>query len=172
MVYPSPQRPQNPIEDIIHKHGRQRKKLLPILQDIVALQGLLSPSSMRHIATALDISAAEVYGTATFYEFLPTRPVGVHVIRLCKNISCYMEGKDQILAAMENYLGCKLGETSCDGQFTLLAANCLGWCHKGPAMLVDEVPYTELTAESAIAALAALRCAGGIRDAKSGGCHE
>jgi len=102
---------------------------------------------MVEIAREIDISAAEVFGTATFYSFLETQKMGKYVIRLCKTITCSMKGKNQIILAIQNMLKLKLGETTPDGKFTLLETNCLGWCHKAPAMLINDQVYTELTPE-------------------------
>ena len=58
-----------------------------------------------------------------------------------------MKGKQQILSAIEEMLKIQIGETTPDGVFTLLQTNCLGWCHKGPAMLVNDEVYSDLTPE-------------------------
>ncbi|HOW17242.1 MAG TPA: NAD(P)H-dependent oxidoreductase subunit E, partial [bacterium] len=67
--------------------------------------------------------------------------------------SCDMKGKAEIISAIENRLNIKLGQTSPDKKFSLLEANCLGWCHKGPAMIINDKAYTELTPEKVIAAI-------------------
>ena len=64
-----------------------------------------------------------------------------------------MAGKDEIIHAIEDTLKVKTGQTSVDGKFTLLSANCLGWCHKGPVMLINDKVFPELTAEKAIGIL-------------------
>jgi NADH-quinone oxidoreductase subunit E len=140
---------QTLIKDLVDKHGRQKESLMPILQGIIQQERYISEHSMIEVARELDISAAEVYGTATFYSFLDTEPRGKYIIRICKTISCSMKGKNQILLALEDSLKIKMGETSNDKKFTLLETNCLGWCHKAPAMLINDDIYTELTPESA-----------------------
>lgn len=65
-----------------------------------------------------------------------------------------MAGKDQIIDTLEKTLSIKLGETTTDKKFTLLQANCMGWCHKGPVMLINDEVYPELTPEKAIAIIA------------------
>jgi NADH-quinone oxidoreductase subunit E len=131
----------------VDKHGRSREALLPILQDIVAENSYLTDSDMVEVAKQLDLSAADVFGTATFYSFLDTKPRGRYVIRICKTISCSMKGKNEILSTIEEILKIKLGETTADRKFSLLETNCIGWCHKAPAVLINDEPYTELTAE-------------------------
>lgn len=141
----------DPIKELIHdladKHGRGRTSLLPILQGVVKVERYLSEYSMTEVARELDIPAAEVYGTATFYSFMENKKVGKNIIRVCKTISCSMKGTNQILLAIQDMLKIKLGETTPDGMFSLLQTNCLGWCHKAPAMLVNDEVYTELTPE-------------------------
>jgi len=129
------------------KHGRSRENLLPIMQAVVEREKYLSEYSMIEIAKQIDIPAAEVYGTATFYSFIETKPTGQFIIRMCKTITCAMKGKNQVLFAIQDMLKIKMGETTPDKKFTLLETNCLGWCHKAPAMMVNDEVYTELTPE-------------------------
>jgi NADH:ubiquinone oxidoreductase subunit E len=138
---------QSLIKDLADKYGRKREYLLPIMQGVVESEKYLSEYSMVEIAREMDIPAAEVYGTATFYSFLETQPVGKFTIRVCKTITCAMKGKSQVLFAIQDMLKIKLGETTPDKRFTLLETNCLGWCHKAPAMLVNNDVYTDLTPE-------------------------
>lgn len=133
------------VKELADKHGRRRDSLLPILQDIVVENNYLSDDVMVDVAKELDISAADVYGTATFYTFLETVPRGKYTIRICKTISCSMKGKNQILQTIEEVLKISLGETTADKKFSLLETNCIGWCHKAPAMLINDTPYTELS---------------------------
>ena len=140
----------NLVKDLAEKHGRQRESLMPILQDIVKKHNYLTDDAMVAVATELDISAAEVYGTASFYSFLDTIERGKNVIRVCKTITCSMKGKNDILTTLEDILKIKVGDTTPDKMFTLLETNCIGWCHKAPAMLINDMPYTDLTPESVI----------------------
>jgi NADH:ubiquinone oxidoreductase subunit E len=133
------------VSELTKKHGKERKALLPILQGIVQEKKYLSEEALVEVAKALDISSAEVFGTASFYSFLDTKPRGKYVVRVCKTIVCDMKGKEEILQTIQNCLGIKEGETSSDKRFTLLTTNCLGQCAKGPAMLINDDIYTELT---------------------------
>lgn len=132
------------VKEKVVKHGKAREALLPILQDIVAEKNYLTDLDMVEVARQLDLSAAEVFGTATFYSFLDTKAKGKYVIRICKTISCSMKGKNNVLSTIEEILKIKLGETTADRKFSLVETNCIGWCHKAPAMLINDQPYTEL----------------------------
>ena len=138
------------IHELVEKNGRSRNAVMPVLQGIVAQEKFLSEEAMIAVARELDLSAADVYGTATFYTFLDTKPRGKNIVRVCKTISCHMQGKDQIIKAIEEQLKVKVGETTHDNKFTLLTANCLGWCHKGPVMLINDEVFPSVTPDKAI----------------------
>ncbi len=138
------------IQELVEKHGRTRNALMPVLQGIVSREKFLSEQAMIAVARELDLSAADVYGTASFYTFLDTKPRGKNIVRVCKTISCHMQGKDAIIKAIEGHLLVKVGDTTHDNKFTLLTANCLGWCHKGPVMLVNDEVFPSVTPEMAI----------------------
>lgn len=138
---------QTLVKDLAATHGKERKSLLPIMQGVVKQEKYLSEYAMVEIAKAMDIPAADVYGTATFYSFLETQKTGKYLIRVCRTITCSMKGKQQVLHAIQDMLKIQLGETTSDGQFSLLETNCLGWCHKAPAMLINDEVFTELTPE-------------------------
>ncbi len=140
----------NMVKDLAEKHGRRRESLMPILQEIVQAHNYLTDEAMVQVATELDVSAAEVYGTASFYTFLDTELRGRYVVRVCKTITCSMKGKNDIISTLEDILKIKVGETTPDRMFTLLETNCIGWCHKAPAILINDMPYTDLTPESVI----------------------
>ncbi len=142
------------VEELVKReaeiHGRKRESLMPILQAVIRSERFLSEEAMVAIAKEMDISTADVFGTASFYTFMDTVPKGKNIIRICKTITCHMKGKDAVIAALEDLLKIKLGENTSDGKFSLLQANCLGWCHKGPVMLINDEVYPEVTPEEAV----------------------
>ena len=135
------------VNSLVKKHGSERSSLLPILQGIHEMEHFLSDEAMVEVARQLDVSSADVYGVATFYSFLDTVPRGKYVIRVCKTIVCDMKNKKSIVETIENLLKIKVGETTLNRKFSLLYTNCLGWCHKGPAMLINDEVYNDLTPE-------------------------
>lgn len=138
---------ENLVNNLVKQYGTGRESLLPILKGIYDQDHYLSDESMIEVAKKLDLSSADVYGVATFYSFLDTIPRGKYIIRVCKTIVCDMKNKRQIIDTLENLLKIKVGETTLNRKFSLLYTNCLGWCHKGPAMLINDDVYTELTPE-------------------------
>ena len=137
----------NLVKELSDRHGRARENLMPILQEIVMKHNYLTDEAMVEVARELDISAAEVYGTASFYTFLDTQVKGKYVIRVCKTITCSMKGKSDIIRTLEDILKIKVGETTADKKFSLFETNCIGWCHKAPEILINDTPYTDLSKE-------------------------
>src|SRR4030042_4669423 len=117
----------NLVKKLSEKHGHERESLMPILQGIVERYNYLTDEAMVEVAKELDISAADVYGTASFYTFLDTSVRGKYVIRVCKTITCSMKGKIDIIQAIEDMLKIRVGETTSDRQFSLIETNCIGW---------------------------------------------
>ena len=143
-------RTENLVKDLVTVHGNERDALLPILQGLVEKHNYLTDDAMVEVAKELEISAAEVYGIASFYTFLDTEPRGKYVVRVCKTITCSMKGKNDIIETLEDMLKIQIGETTSNGMFSLLETNCMGWCHKAPAMLINDTPFTELTREKIV----------------------
>lgn len=141
------------IREIVKKHGNGRDSLMPVLQEIVNKKNHVSAEDMIEVATVLDLSAAEVYGTASFYSFLDTEKRGKFMIRVCKSIIAEMKGKKEIIKTLEGLLKIKVGETTADGMFTLLETNDIGWSDKEPSMLINHTPFTDLTPDKVISIL-------------------
>ncbi len=138
------------IKKLTRKHGKSRESLIPILQAVVEKENYLSEEAMNEIAKQLDMSTAQVYGTATFYSFLDTEPRGKYVIRVCKSIIAEMKGKKEIIRTLEDLLKIKVGQTTPDNMFSLLETNDIGWSDQEPSMLINDKPYTHLNPEKVI----------------------
>ena len=88
------------LTDAIALYGKTRENLMPVMQYVVSKENWLSENTLEEIAASFGISPAEVYGVASFYTFLDVAPRGKYVIRVCRTISCDMEGKGAIISAM------------------------------------------------------------------------
>ena len=133
------------IDKLIDRHGSGRGALIPILQEVQKRHHVISDFAMQTIADRLGIHPVEVYSVVSFYSFLGDQPQGRFVIRLCRTITCDMAGKSHIARQLENDLGIRFGQTTPDGKFSLCWANCLGMCDQGPAMLVNDQVFTQVT---------------------------
>src|SRR5947209_6113153 len=105
--------------EIIALYPQPRSALIPILHVAQEQDGWLTPDAMAHIGELLDLSAAEVLGTASFYDMLFTHPVGRHLVSVCTNIACMLNGGFELLEHAEERLGVTAGGTTADGEFTL-----------------------------------------------------
>jgi [NiFe] hydrogenase diaphorase moiety large subunit len=137
------------IELHVSRYGADRTSLLPILQEIQRKHNYISEFAQQEVARLLEIHPVEVHSVITFYAFLNSEPRGRNIVRLCQTITCDLFGKRKVADAIEAELGIRFGETTSDNKFTLEYANCLGMCDQGPAMLVNEKVYSNLTPESA-----------------------
>ena len=102
-----------------------RSALVPILHVAQEQDGWLTPEAIEHVAELLDLTPAQVHGTATFYDMLFLEPVGRHLVSICTNIACMLNGAYELLEHAEETLGVKAGSTTPDGLFTLEQNECL-----------------------------------------------
>lgn len=109
--------------------------------------GSLTIELMDAVANYLGMAKVAVYDVATFYSMYYLQPVGKHVIDICTNISCQINGADELVAHLEKRLKIKLGETTADGQFTLKEVECLGACVGAPACMIGKKYHEQLTPE-------------------------
>lgn len=120
-------------------------KLLNMIQEAQAKEGWVSEEAMAQISDTMKLPLGQVFGVTTFYSFLSTKPLGRHVIRICKSVPCFLQNGESVAASIEETLGVGPGETTADGRFTFELTNCIGACDRAPAMLVDGELYGELT---------------------------
>ncbi len=124
-----------------------RADLVGCLQEAQRRDGHVSEEVIAALAESLAIPVHEVYGVASFYSFLSTKPLGRNVIRVCKSLPCYLKSAEVIMEAVEKELGIGLGDTTTDGRFTFELTNCIGLCDRAPAMLINQDPHLDLTPE-------------------------
>jgi len=115
-------------EKILTRYPTKQAALLPALGLAQEIRGYVSPESMDRVAELLELSPAYVRGVATFYTMYNKRPVGRHLVQVCTNISCNLNGADEVVDAFLRYTDTELGETSEDGDFTVIEAECLAAC--------------------------------------------
>ncbi len=101
-------------------------------------QGYLTRNAMRHVAEAIRCTTAEVEDVVSFYTMFYTRPVGRHVLQVCRTLSCALRGAERVTEALSRTLGIAPGETDAAGEFTLLEVECLGACDRAPVVGVND----------------------------------
>jgi NADH-quinone oxidoreductase subunit E len=126
-------------------HNEVPGDLLVALKEAQARFGYLPAEFMAELAESFGVPASDVYGVATFYSFLATKPLGRNVIRICRSLPCYLRNCQIIIETVTKEIGIKPGETTPDGRFSFELTNCIGLCDKSPAMLVNEDAHVDLT---------------------------
>lgn len=111
--------------------------LLPILHGIQEEFGYVPAESLPVIASALNLSRAEVHGVVTFYHDYRSHPAGRHVLKLCRAEACQSVGGDAIADRVKQLLGIGFHETTKDGSVTLEPVYCLGLCACAPSAMLD-----------------------------------
>jgi NADH-quinone oxidoreductase subunit E len=122
---------------LIGLYPQSRSALIPILHIVQEQDGWLTADGMAHVAEILDLDPAEVYGTASFYDMFFTHPVGRHLVSVCTNLACLLNGADELLEHAEARLGIAAGGTTPDGEFTLEEVECIAFCGAAPCLAVN-----------------------------------
>lgn len=119
-------------------YPKKRSALIPALHLAQSEVGYLPTEIQTEVAELFGIEINEVNAVVTFYDMFFEEPVGKHLIHLCKNVSCMLRGADSVLHALCQKLNVKPGETTADGEFTLISSECLAACDRAPMALVDD----------------------------------
>jgi len=125
----------------------ERKDLILRLKEAQKRFGYIPEEVIRGLADALDLPVNEVYGVASFYSFISTKPLGRNVIRVCQSLPCYLKNSEMIIRAVAKALGIAPGETAADGRFSFELVNCIGQCDRAPAMMINGDVHGDLTPE-------------------------
>ena len=126
--------------------GKQRSAVLSALRFAQEQNnGFLTLDLMDAVAEYLGLAPIHVYEVASFYSMFETHPCGRHHVSVCTNISCLLNGGEEILAHCEKKLGIKVGESTKDGRILLKKEEeCLAACVGAPMMMVDHVFHEHL----------------------------
>lgn len=121
------------------KHLPDRESAaIEALQIVQSARGWISDESLHATAHLLGMSDAALDSIATFYNLIYRQPVGEHVVMVCDSVSCFIMDGEKLRDRVSATLDIGLGETSADGQFTLLPIVCLGACDRAPVIMVDD----------------------------------
>ncbi len=121
----------------MRRNGYRADALIETLHTIQESFGFLDDVSLRFVADALRVAPSQVYGVATFYHFFNLKPQGKHVCSVCTGTACYIKGAGKILDAIKEQHGIEPGQTTPDGELSLLTVRCVGACGLAPAVVFD-----------------------------------
>lgn len=122
---------------LVSIYPQKRSALIPMLLLAQKEQGYVTAQAMEYIAVYLGLSASDVESTLTFYTLLRRKPAGKYHILICTNLSCLLQGSDDIEACIKRKLGVELGQITSDGLFSAIEFECLGSCTTAPVVQVN-----------------------------------
>ena len=131
--------------------------LLPALNLAQEIRGYLSPETMEEVANTLGLMPSYVRGVATFYTMYNKQPVGDFLIQVCTNVACNLCGADDVMEAFLSQTSTEPGETTTDGRFTVIEAECLGACGFPTAVQINERYFENVVPEDVPSILDRLR---------------
>lgn len=142
------------VQAAIEKHGAKRDALIPILSEINRALGYIPGEAFQEVrkqmkapADQVFVSEGQLYGLASFYDMLSTKPRGRHVIKFCESAPCHVVGGQAVWDTLREALELENGETTGDKKWTLVTTSCLGLCSVGPVVLIDDDLYGNVSPE-------------------------
>ncbi len=132
-----------------YPEGRQASAVMALL-DLAQRQndGWLPPEAIEYVANYLEMAPIRVYEVASFYSMFNTKPIGKHLVQVCRTTPCWLRGAAGLTDSCRDKLGIGLGETTGDGEFTLIEVECLGACANAPMVQIGDDYFEDLTPET------------------------
>jgi len=125
------------VEAAMRRQGYDVHAVIESLHAVQQAFGFIDDKSMRYVAESLQVPVSKVYGVATFYHYFTLKPQGKHACIVCLGTACYIKGSGDMLRQVEAKYNIKEGQTTEDGELSLLAARCIGACGLAPAAVLD-----------------------------------
>ena len=135
------------VDELVGRYPTKRAACLPLLWMCQREHGWVSPDVIDYVANRLELSTAVVKGVVTFYTMFFEQPVAPNVVWVCRTLSCDLRGGKRVQEHLEKRFHCHAGETSRDGKFTLLKAECLAACGQAPMVQINDDYHENLTLE-------------------------
>ena len=144
-------------ERLVKRYPTRESMILPALWLTQEQEGWISAEAIAYIADRIGTFASQVYECATFYTMYNLHPMGKNHICICRTLSCWLRGKQEIVDYLKNELGLKPGEISADGKFSLEEVECLGHCGSAPVVQVNGEFHENMDVDKLKSLLATLK---------------
>lgn len=128
---------QQLVREILSKYPDRRSAVMPLLYVSMVENGYVTAEGMKAVGVLTDLTGAQVQSVASFYTMYKREELGDYLVSVCTSISCFLQGADDVLAAVEDESGVPDGETGGDGKFTVEHVECNGACGGAPVVLVN-----------------------------------
>lgn len=129
------------VQQALAECGSEKEELIPILIYLNREIGYLPDNALQELSRETRIPVSQIFSIASFYKMLSMKPVGKHIIRVCESAPCHVVGAQDVLKAIRQQLHIQVGETTPEGNWTLLMVSCLGQCNQGPTVVIDDDIY-------------------------------
>ena len=136
------------VDGTARRNGLNRHALIETLHTVQEAFGYIDDDALRFVAKRLRVPLSSAYGVATFYHFFTLKPQGKHTCVVCRGTACYIKGAPKLIDTIGNKLDIKPGETTEDGEVSLLSARCVGSCGLAPAVVFDGEVSGKVTPEA------------------------
>lgn len=144
------------VEGAIERHRGKIGALMPVLHSIQETYGFIPGEAVPMMASAMNLSRAEIHGVMSFYHDFRSEPAGEYTVQLCRAEACQAMGARELEAHVRKRLGVGFGETTADGLFTLEPVYCLGNCACSPSIRIENATHARVTIEKFDALIAGL----------------
>lgn len=142
------------VDEAVVKHGRKPDAVLPILQSLQDHYGFLPAQALSRIAEITSITPAAISGVATFYDMFRHKPVGKHIVRVCRGTACHVSGAERVEDALRRNLKIQPGQdTDPEGIYTVEQVACLGCCTLAPVVKIGQETFGHASAEKSVSIL-------------------
>ncbi|MDD2710893.1 MAG: NAD(P)H-dependent oxidoreductase subunit E [Verrucomicrobiae bacterium] len=146
------------VEEILRRYpASKRSAAMPVLHLIQENCGHIPADALEWAAGKLDMQPVQLMELVTFYPMYRQRPAGRYHIKVCRTLSCTLNGGKSLLDHLLRRLGVGLDETTSDGRFSVSQVECLASCHVSPCLMINDELHEGMTQEKIDAILS--RCA-------------
>lgn len=137
------------MRNLVSRYPVARSAIMPALHIAQQEEGYVTQEALQTVAEIIGLTVDDVESVATFYTMYYQHPQGKRVIKVCTSISCYLRDCDALVEHLEQRLGVKRGETTPDGNYTLMTAECMASCGTAPVIQVNDEFIENVTPEKA-----------------------
>ena len=148
---------QSQISALLDEYEQKRSALIPLAQLFQDREGYVSADAIAAIAYLVDETLASVESTVSFYTLLYRRPIGKYMVQVCRNLSCVLNGAEELMTYTRGALGIGHLETTADGMFSYEEVECLAACDRAPCAQVNLEFVYDLTPEKVDVLVTSLR---------------
>ncbi len=138
------------VDGTARRNGLNRHALIETLHTVQEAFGYIDDVALRFVAKRLRVPLSAAYGVATFYHFFTLKPKGKHTCVVCQGTACYIKGAPKLIETMGEKYDIQLGETTEDGEVSLMGARCVGACGLAPAVVFDGDVAGKVTSEQMV----------------------